>query len=81
MLVNLRSIKAWSERGDATRLSALRGMVIVPGDDQVLEPASMAASAERAKPRLQIIHAPDSSHFVLYDAPQLLDLNAHLPAP
>jgi pimeloyl-ACP methyl ester carboxylesterase len=76
MLVNLRSIKAWSERDDATRLGAVRGVVIVPGDDQVLDPASMAASAERATPRLQIVHAPDCSHFVLYDAPQLLDLTA-----
>lgn len=74
MLVNLRSIKAWAERDDATRLSAVRGMVIVPGDDQVLEPGSMAASAERATGQLQIVHAADSSHFVLYDAPQLLDL-------
>jgi pimeloyl-ACP methyl ester carboxylesterase len=76
MLVNLRSIKAWSERDDAKRLNAVRGVVIVPGDDQVLEPASMAASAERAKARLQLVHAAGSSHFVLYDAPQLLDLNA-----
>jgi pimeloyl-ACP methyl ester carboxylesterase len=81
MLVNLRSLKEWSERDDATRLSAVRGMVIVPGDDQVLEPASMAASAERAKARLQIVHGPDSSHFVLYDAPELLDLNVQRPTP
>ena len=78
MLVNLRSIKAWAERDDARQLSAVRGRVIVPGDDQVLEPASMVASAERVKDRLQIVHAPGSSHFVLYDAPQLLDLS---PAP
>jgi pimeloyl-ACP methyl ester carboxylesterase len=81
MLVNLRSIQAWTERDDAKRLTAVRGMVLVPGDDQVLEPASMAASAERARPRLQIVHAPESSHFVLYDAPQLLDLNAQRPTP
>ena len=76
MLVNLRSIKAWSERDDAARLHALRGVVLVPGDDQVLDPASMAASAERATPRLQVVHAPASSHFVLYDAPDLLALDA-----
>jgi pimeloyl-ACP methyl ester carboxylesterase len=81
MLVNLRSIKAWSERDDAKWLSAVRGVVLVPGDDQVLEPVSMAASAERARARLQIVHAPESSHFVLYDAPQLLDLNAREPTP
>lgn len=80
MLVNLRSIKAWSERDDATRLGAVRGVVLVPGDDQVLDPATMAASAERAAPRLQIVHIPDCSHFVSYDAPQLVDLNAPRPA-
>lgn len=80
MLVNLRSIKAWSERDDAKWLSAVRGVVLVPGDDQVLEPVSMAASAKRAPAQLQIVHAPESSHFVLYDAPQLLDLNAQGPA-
>jgi pimeloyl-ACP methyl ester carboxylesterase len=75
MVVNLRSIRAWSAHDDARRLSAVRGVVIVPGDDQVLDPVSMAASAERAKPRLQIVHAPGISHFVLYDAPQLLALD------
>jgi pimeloyl-ACP methyl ester carboxylesterase len=75
MLVNLRSIQEWSERDDVTRLSAARGVVIVPGDDQVLDPVSMAASAERGRPRLQIVNAPASSHFVLYDEPQLLALN------
>lgn len=79
MLVNLRSIKEWSGRDDAKRLSAVRGVVLVPGDDQVLDPVSMAASAERAGPRLQIVHVPGSSHFVLYDVPQLLDLNAQRP--
>ena len=81
MLVNLRSIQAWSERDDAARLAAVRGIVIVPGDDQVLEPASMAASAARAGARLQVVHAPESSHFVLYDAPHLLALDAQRPAP
>jgi pimeloyl-ACP methyl ester carboxylesterase len=76
MIVNLESIKAWSERDDARRLSAVRGVVLVPADDQVLDPATMATSAERGKPRLQTVHVPDCSHFVLYDAPQLLDLTA-----
>jgi pimeloyl-ACP methyl ester carboxylesterase len=79
MLVNLRSIKAWSERDDARRLSAVRGVVLVPGDDQVLDPATMAASAERAGPQLQVVRIPDCSHFVSYDVPQRVDLDA--PAP
>jgi pimeloyl-ACP methyl ester carboxylesterase len=80
MLVNLRSIKAWSERDDARRLSGVRGVVLVPGDDQVLDPATMAASAERAGPRLQVVRIPDASHFVSYDVPALVDLNAPRPA-
>ena len=80
MLVNLRSIKAWSERDDAKRLSAVRGVVLVPGDDQVLDPATMAASAERAGQKLQIVRIPDASHFVSYDVPALVDLNAPRPA-
>jgi hypothetical protein len=44
--VNLRSIKGMV-RG--RRLGAVRGTVIVAGDDQVLEPASMAGSAEPAR--------------------------------
>jgi pimeloyl-ACP methyl ester carboxylesterase len=74
MLENVRSIAAWSARTGAQHLSSVRGTVIVPGDDRVLDAASMLASAERAKERLQIVHAPDSSHFVLFDAPHLLDL-------
>ena len=80
MLVNLHSIKAWSERDDARRLSAVRGVVLVPGDDQVLDPATMAASAERAGPQLRVVRIPDCSHFVSYDAPQLVDLHAARPA-
>jgi pimeloyl-ACP methyl ester carboxylesterase len=76
VLENLRSLTAWSARADAQRLRSVRGVVIVPGDDRVLDVASMLASAERAKERLRIVHAPESSHFVLFDAPQLLALNA-----
>lgn len=76
MLENLRSIEAWCARTDARHLSEVRGIVVVPGDDRVLDAVSMLASAERARERLQIVHAPDSSHFVLFDAPHLLDLTA-----
>jgi pimeloyl-ACP methyl ester carboxylesterase len=82
MLENLRSIAMWSARTGAHHLSSVRGTVIVPGDDRVLDAASMLASAERAGDRLQIVHAPGSSHFVLFDAPELLDLNPQRrPAP
>ncbi|HMG52767.1 MAG TPA: alpha/beta hydrolase [Kofleriaceae bacterium] len=72
MLVNLRSIDAWCARTDARHLAAVRGIVLVPSDDRVLDVAAMQASAERAGERLQIVHAPGSSHFVLFDAPALV---------
>lgn len=74
MLANLVSIAAWVERTDAQHLRALRGKVIIAGDDRVLDPASMRASAERAAERLEIISAPSSSHFVLFDEPRLFEL-------
>jgi pimeloyl-ACP methyl ester carboxylesterase len=76
MLANVVSIAAWMARTDAKHFGAVRGRVLVPSDDQVLDPAAMQASAERATDRLKIVNVPDSSHFVLYDHPQLFDLNA-----
>lgn len=74
MLANLVSIAAWVKRTDAKHLSAVRGKVIVPGDDRVLDPESMRASAERAGDRLEIVSVPGSSHFVLFDEPRLFEL-------
>ncbi len=74
MLANLASIAAWVERTDARHLSAVRGKVIIPGDDRVLDPESMRASAQGAGDRLEIVTVPGSSHFVLFDEPRLFDL-------
>jgi pimeloyl-ACP methyl ester carboxylesterase len=68
------SIAAWVERTDARHLSAVRGKVLIPGDDRVLDPESMRASAELAGDRLEIVTVPGSSHFVLFDEPRLFDL-------
>jgi pimeloyl-ACP methyl ester carboxylesterase len=76
MLTNLTSIAAWSAQGADRYWGAVRGKVIIPSDDQVLDPATMRASAERANGRVQIVDARDSSHFALYDAPQLFDLHS-----
>lgn len=75
VVANLVSIAAWVERTDARHLSAVRGKVLIPDDDRVLDPASMRASAERAGDRLQIVTVPGSSHFVLFDEPRLFDLS------
>jgi pimeloyl-ACP methyl ester carboxylesterase len=62
------------ERADARHLSAVRGKIVIAGDDRVLDPASMRASAEMAGDRLEIVAVPGSSHFVLFDEPRLFDL-------
>lgn len=80
MLANLASIAAWVERTDARHLGAVRGKVVIPGDDRVLDPESMRASAERAGGRLEIVTVPGSSHFVLFDEPRLFDLPPRAPA-
>jgi pimeloyl-ACP methyl ester carboxylesterase len=81
MLANLTSIAAWVERTDAQHLSVVRGKVIIPGDDRVLDPESMRASAERAGERLEIVTVPESSHFVLFDEPRLFDLPPRVVDP
>jgi pimeloyl-ACP methyl ester carboxylesterase len=58
----------------APHLGAVRGKVVIPDDDRVLDPASMRASAENAGDRLEIVAVPGSSHFVLFDEPRLFDV-------
>ena len=59
-------------------------IVVVPSDDRMLDVAAMQASAERGGERLQVVHAPGSSHFVLFDAPApplVARPDPSLPAP
>lgn len=74
MLANLVSIAAWMKRTDAQHLGAVRGKVIIPAEDRVLDPEAMRASAARAGERLEIVAVPASSHFVLFDEPGLFEL-------
>jgi pimeloyl-ACP methyl ester carboxylesterase len=67
----LESMKNWQARTDERHYAAVRGAVIIAGDDRVLDSRSMRASAERAK-GLRIIDAPSSSHFVLFDSPEVV---------
>ena len=67
----LESILEWQARADARHYDAVRGSVLIAGDDRVLDSRSMRASAERAK-GLRIIDAPTSSHFVLFDSPEVV---------
>ena len=67
----LESIRNWQARTDERHYAAVRGTVLIAGDDRVLDSRSMRASAERAK-ELRIIDAPTSSHFVLFDNPEVV---------
>jgi pimeloyl-ACP methyl ester carboxylesterase len=65
------SISQWQARTDERHYDAVRGSVIIAGDDRVLDSRSMRASAERAK-QLRVIDAPNSSHFVVFDSPEVI---------
>jgi len=67
----LESIRDWQARTDERHYDAVHGSVLIAGDDHVLDSKSMRASAERAK-HLRIIDAPTSSHFVVFDNPELV---------
>lgn len=67
----LLSIRDWQARTDERYYDGVRGCVLIAGDDRVLDSRSMRASAERAK-GLRIIDAPASSHFLLFDSPEVV---------
>ena len=58
-------------RTDERHYDAVRGSVLIAGDDRVLDSKSMRDSAQRAK-HLRIIDAPASSQFVVFDNPELV---------
>jgi len=69
MLANLRSLRDWVEQRDHGVYGPLvRGIVLVPGDDCILDPESMYDSASRAS-ALTLREVDDCSHFVLLDRP------------
>lgn len=67
----LESIRDWQARTDERHYDAVGGSVLIAGDDRVLDARSMRSSAARAK-GLRIIDAPASSHWVLFDSPELV---------
>lgn len=67
---NLLDIDEWCRRADAgmwRKLGATR--VLVPGDDRVLEPASMQVSAEQGGAHVRVEAVSGTSHFVALDRP------------
>jgi pimeloyl-ACP methyl ester carboxylesterase len=73
MVRNMKSLAQWVTRRDyRVYENVSRGVVLVPGNDQVLDPDSMQDSARHAGSTLQAMRVPDCSHFVLFDRPQAI---------
>lgn len=70
VLANLESIEAWMAERDATLFENVRGVVLVPGHDRVLDADAMRVSAERSA--LRVVDLPKCSHFVIFDRPDAL---------
>lgn len=70
MLANLEGIGAWMKANGAELYRNVRGVVLVPGKDKVLDADAMRVSA--AKSELTIIDLPACSHFVIFDRPDAL---------
>lgn len=67
---NLRDLSRWMSENDSDLYRNIaRGTVLVPGNDKVLDPASMRASARQAGEHLRVVELPGCSHFVVPDQP------------
>ena len=55
--------------------------MLVPGDDRILDPRAMLASARQGAPPLEVVELAGCSHFVLLDRPGALPPLAREPAP
>lgn len=69
MVTNVQDIGDWTAATGTDIYRHVRcGAVLVPLNDQILDPASMLASAQQAE-NLQIIEIENGSHFVIFDHP------------
>ena len=70
---NLLNLAAWVQSREPEMCQRLAEMVVlVPERDRVLDPGTMAASAERGGDGVRVVRLPDLSHFVTLDCPQAL---------
>lgn len=72
MVAAIRDLEAWMRQRDHGLYANVRGVVLVPGRDRILDVASMRASAQRAAGQLDLREVADCSHFVLLDRPEAL---------
>jgi len=70
MLANLEGIDAWMKANGGELYRNVRGVVLVPGKDKVLDADAMRASAQKSF--LKLIELPACSHFVIFDRPDAL---------
>lgn len=69
MVANLEGIDAWMKERDAALYQNVRGVVLVPEVDRVLDADAMRASAIGAGDRMKLVELPGCSHFVVFDRP------------
>lgn len=73
LVTNLKSVVQWMQaRGVELYGNLDHGAILIPEDEQVLDAASMRASANQAGSRMRVLQIPDASHFILLDAPDSL---------
>jgi pimeloyl-ACP methyl ester carboxylesterase len=70
---NVASLARWvRERDFRLYANVRRGVILIPDDDRILNPASMRSSAQHAQPHLSLVAVQDCSHFIAFDQPQAI---------
>ncbi|SDU33756.1 alpha/beta hydrolase [Halopseudomonas salegens] len=70
LMANLKDMGSWMPgTGSEIYQNVKRGAILVPGNDHVLDPGAMLASAQQAE-NLQVIEIAGGSHFVIPDNPE-----------
>lgn len=73
-VTNVRNIRAWQARHDASLFGRFADVVVIMGErDDVLDNASMRASAERGRalnPGVRIVATAGTNHFVSLERPE-----------
>lgn len=72
LVANLRLLARWMQERDHALYRNVRGIVLIPEQDKVLDHESMLDSARRGGDRLQVVMVPDCSHFVSFDQPAIV---------
>ncbi len=69
MIANLEGIDAWMKANDGSLYRNVKGVVLVPDQDRVLDADAMRASAVAAGDRVKLVELRGCSHFIVFDRP------------